>query len=263
MQTQIDRQEGEALLLTDPRREGQMPPADKILTRSNAQFDAKTLPEGLGAVMIAAIQQDATEAYAVQPKEGYYEAINTQHALRATFFPGGVGLISTDETGAWQWGMQLTGYGYGEKRERLTEATLRAEGNRVEYQRGTLTEWYLNGPLGLEQGFTLHEPPRAGQADEPLVLDLEFQSGWTLELDADRQHLILKQADGTHMLHYGHLYVTDATGRFLPVHLELLPGDAHLPQHMRIHVDDREAVYPIVIDPLVQTILICQGFELN
>jgi hypothetical protein len=34
-----------------------------------------------------------------------------------------------------------------------------ARTNRVEYKRGALTEWYINGPPGLEQGFTLAKPP--------------------------------------------------------------------------------------------------------
>ena len=31
--------------------------------------------------------------------------------------------------------------------------------NRVVYRHGSLEEWYVNGPLGLEQGFTLGARP--------------------------------------------------------------------------------------------------------
>ena len=35
--------------------------------------------------------------------------------------------------------------------------------NRVEYRRpGGVVEWYINGPLGLEQGFDLAAPPVGG-----------------------------------------------------------------------------------------------------
>jgi len=37
----------------------------------------------------------------------------------------------------------------------LSTASPRANHNRVEYRRGPLPEWYVNGPLGLEQGFTV------------------------------------------------------------------------------------------------------------
>ena len=58
--------------------------------------------------------------------------------------------------------MSLMGYGYGHDILPLSGAQVAVEGNRVEYRYGeevALTEWYLNGPLGLEQGFTLSGPP--------------------------------------------------------------------------------------------------------
>ena len=40
-----------------------------------------------------------------------------------------------------------------------------AAGSRVSYvHRGGLTEWYRNGPLGLEQGFTLRRRPSGSGA---------------------------------------------------------------------------------------------------
>ncbi len=251
MQTAIEQQEGEAMLLSDPRREGRLL-TDLTGTQTVQHSDEPSLPTALRVAAIAAIQQDAAENYMILRQKEHYEARNAQHALHATFFPVGVELTALQKDQPWQWGMQLLGYGYGERRERLVEAVLKSQGNRIEYQRDTLTEWYLNGPLGLEQGFTLHTPPGKRQADESLVLDIEVQSGWTLELAEDRQHLTIKQVDGTHVLHYGHLYVQDAKERFLPVHLEVISHDASLPQQIRIDVDDRDAVYPLIIDPLIQ-----------
>ena len=46
---------------------------------------------------------------------------------------------------------------------RVEAAEPRAEANRVEYRRGEVTEWYVNGPLGLEQGFTLARAPDQGE----------------------------------------------------------------------------------------------------
>ena len=37
--------------------------------------------------------------------------------------------------------------------------------NRVTYAHPGLSEWYVNGPLGLEQGFTIPRAPAAGTAD--------------------------------------------------------------------------------------------------
>ena len=55
--------------------------------------------------------------------------------------------------------MQLTGVGYGERLTAVAAALPTSSDNRVEYRRGNVTEWYVNGPLGLQQGFTLEERP--------------------------------------------------------------------------------------------------------
>ena len=44
----------------------------------------------------------------------------------------------------------------------LAAARPAAHGNRAVYRRGDVSEWYANGPLGLEQGFTI--APRAAAA---------------------------------------------------------------------------------------------------
>jgi len=52
-------------------------------------------------------------------------------------------------------GLRLVGYGYGGALAGVGEASPRAYANRVVYGHGGLREWWANGPLGLEQGFTL------------------------------------------------------------------------------------------------------------
>ncbi len=49
-------------------------------------------------------------------------------------------------------------------------------GQRVEYRRGDVTEWYLNGPLGVEQGFTLAAPQASG---DTLALTVMVGAGAT------------------------------------------------------------------------------------
>jgi len=66
--------------------------------------------------------------------------------------------VEVDSKGA-RWGLALRGYGYGDQRIAVRQAAPQAKANRIEYERGALTEWYINGPLGLEQGFTLAQPP--------------------------------------------------------------------------------------------------------
>lgn len=78
---------------------------------------------------------------------------NPKHRIKAEFTAEDVRI----GMGAAQWSLAFRGYAYGDKLQPAATTKPHAALNRVEYRRGELTEWYLNGPLGLEQGFTLSE----------------------------------------------------------------------------------------------------------
>ena len=123
-------------------------------------------------------------------------------------------------------------------------AVPRAARNRVVYEhRNGITEWYTNGPVGLEQGFILRRAPPGVPAGRRLELALGLSGSLAPSLrggevsfgDPDRPALI-----------YGALSVSDAAGRTLPAGL-------HLRKHeLVIAVDTAGARYPIRIDPLIQ-----------
>ncbi|MDJ0610037.1 MAG: FG-GAP repeat protein [Kiloniellales bacterium] len=201
-----------------------------------------------------AIQRDAPADYDVAALEGLaptYRAENEAHGLTVLFEPEGP-IVETRGGPAWRLGLRLEGYGRGADIRPAPLTNLVAEGNRVEYRRGgtaeapLLSEWYVNGALGLEQGFTLAAPPpgaERGAGDLRLVLGLS--GGLEPALNADGRDLRLEDAAGAMVLSYHGLYAYDATGRALPARL-LLAG-----QRLTIHVADSGAVYPLTIDPLL------------
>jgi hypothetical protein len=108
--------------------------------------------------------------------------------------------------------------------------------NRVTYHRAGLTETYANGPLGLEQSFTLAHGP-AGRVGVTLTL------GGNLHASL-RAGMVQLAGAGT-TLRYGGLVATDARGRRLPAAIHLR-GD-----RLILSVDARHASYPVKIDPFV------------
>lgn len=130
------------------------------------------------------------------------------------------------------------------------------DGTRVEYRHGTVTEWYENRAEGIEQGFTLAAPPTADTADGLVLgIALNARTGW--QVTDDTLTLRLPGGGG---LRYGDLRASDATGRNLPAHLTLTDAT------IRIAVDTRDAVYPVVIDPTiaeVPTQKVFQGAGIN
>jgi hypothetical protein len=151
------------------------------------------------------------------------------------------------------WEMGLTGVGY--EGQRLNEvgssqASLVAA-NRLEYSRGQgLREWYVNGPVGLEQGFTLEQPwpgtARSG-SEEWLSLQIGLKGANAHLSENEGEAFEITAADGT-AAHYGGLYAYDAEGRELESRLELDESG----QGWRLLVKVSGASYPVVVDPLVQ-----------
>jgi hypothetical protein len=160
---------------------------------------------------------------------------NPAQDLHTAFSRGGVEV--TDGPGRLL--IRSAAFGYASALRPLPPVAPRASENRVSYRRGALTEWYLNGPLGLEQGFDVAARPAAGRG--PLTLSLALSGNLAMRL----QHgSLLLSAPGV-ALRYDGLLVTDARGRTLRSWLELLGG------RLLIRIDDRGASYPLHVDPFV------------
>jgi hypothetical protein len=205
-----------------------------------AQLGLSSLPAAAQGPVSAALGRDDSR-YWLHAAAGRFHAENPQNALAANFTRQGIEI----STKAARWGLALRGYGYGNALVRATQAAPQASGNRVEYTRGALTEWYINGPLGLEQGFTLAKPPGKASGG-PLTVALALSGNLSAAMDASGSSLALKQRDGKAALRVAGLMAYDATGRELQARFALRGGE------LLLQVDDAGAKYPVVLDPLVQ-----------
>jgi hypothetical protein len=197
------------------------------------------LPPLAQARISAGVGEDQ-QGYHASTQSGGFRMENVTHALSAAFTPSGVDF----QQGPHRWGMALRAYGYeGALRQaHLTAPTAKA--NRVEYHRGALTEWYLNGPVGLEQGFTLDRAPGTPNG-QPLTLAFTLSGDLSASVDPGGRSVTLRKGAAA-ALSYGGLIAVDADSRELPAWLDTT-GD-----QLRIRVDDSDARYPIIIDPFVQ-----------
>ena len=173
------------------------------------------------------------------------QAPNRAHNFRTTFSPEGVRVAPrTASAPEWSWGLTLTSLGAPGELHPAEPAQLRHQGNRVELMRGPVIEWYRNDERGLEQGFTLQEPPPGSVGAAELVLRLAVQGTLSGSLDPDGSALTFAAPDGQPMLRFDHLVAVDALGRHQPARFGL--GDGHL----EIIVATAGAQYPLLIDPL-------------
>ena len=183
---------------------------------------------------------------AAQP-DGYFEAPNQRQGWQTKFTTQGVQLVP--QSGTWMWGLTLTRYGYeGEFTSLLSTPTLNATQETITYQWDTnLSEWWVNDPAGLEQGFTLqHRPPNTGQ-QTPLLLEMTLTGDLTPQQEKEDK-IVFVNKQGRVVLTYDKLYVIDVTGQQIPAHLQLTDEQSTI----QIIVDDNNATYPLTIDPWVQ-----------
>ncbi|MBI4673665.1 MAG: FG-GAP repeat protein [Chloroflexi bacterium] len=213
------------------------------------------LPVQAQAAISQVIGRDQGSYHAVRTATGW-RFNNPTHQLGATFDADGATVQHANT--AWSFGLRA--WGYGNTRFGVEAQTPRAVQNRIEYARGALTEWYVNGLLGIQQGFTVqasvisHQLPVISHQSPVSELTLEFDlpSDLNVEIAVDRRSLTLWR--GKEMaLRFTGLTAYDARGSALRARLEVArKNEKDESSALRVRVDTRGAQYPIVIDPFVQ-----------
>jgi hypothetical protein len=191
---------------------------------------------------VSAAMGAANPAYRIDGARGALRARNPAQGLSAGFTGAG----SSFAAPGIELALALRAAGYGGLRRALGEATPSASANRVLYSWPGVEESYVNGPLGVDQGFTVSRSfagARAGGGE--LTLAIALGGDAHARLDGARQAITLTGAGGR-TLRYGSLFASDARGRRLPSQLEL---DG---QTILLRVDARGARYPLRIDPMLE-----------
>ncbi len=184
----------------------------------------------------------ADARYSVRLKQGGLYTSSPGDGLQAWFGRSG----PTVGVGPRRLTLTLSAAGYGGALRPVAGVLPRARLNQVRYTRRGIEEWYANGPLGIEQGFTVARPLR--DSDEPLTLALNLSGDLRPELVTGGRRVLFATTAGRVVASYSGLVASDASGRQLPAWLSL--------KHARLllHVDQRGARYPLRIDPFIQEI---------
>lgn len=189
-----------------------------------------------------------------QPRSGMVatfdnEGVHLEHPLdaAATAPQGNPGL----RDGAMALTATLTEYGCAQSLQvaESIEPRLAADARRVEYARRLAVEWYANGPLGFEHGFTVPQDLNCEQGRLRFVLTLSSGAGNLVQLSptpyGDRIGVELGPVGGPRERYvYSGLRASDARGQTLPASLST--------EGNRIYVDveGAGALYPIAVDPV-------------
>ncbi|HEB70791.1 MAG TPA: hypothetical protein ENI88_14420 [Desulfobulbus sp.] len=178
----------------------------------------------------------------IRPQKGGSLLNNTaQHFTASIFDNGGLKIRTRDH----HIEMRLTELGNQNQPLQSQPAHAKGSANELTYDHGLFSQWFINGPMGLQQGFTLNQRPARDDPDR-LVLALELESDLKPYRTADGRGIDFATEDGKVVFRYSGLMVTDAGGRQLGAYMETAP------RQIRLVINDTDARYPVVVDPVFQ-----------
>ena len=183
------------------------------------------------------------EEYLARPTRQGLQAPNRAQNLRTWFRSEGIEVVPRKaDRREWSFRWRTEAWGRAGRMQPAGHVAPEAKGARVEYRRPGMVEWYENQNGGVEQGFTLEtRPPGAG----PLRVEGRTACGLRARAEAGGEAVSFVDGSGSLVLRYGGLAAWDAHGKKLTARLRVTNGS------LSIEVDDREASYPLTIDPLL------------
>jgi DNA-binding beta-propeller fold protein YncE len=228
-------------LASGPHAGGRLRTAAGLRSQRNSARRASllSLPQAAQGPASRALGAD-DPAYSLRASNGAFAGASPTQHFNMRFDRSGVSLSSLKA----HVGLSLSAVGYAGSLSALPPVTPHAKGNLITYAHPGLSEWYANGPLGLEQGFTIARAP-SGHHPGALTLSMALSGNEHAALAAGGQSLTLTHG-GKPVLRYDGLTATDARGHALHSWLQLKGS------RLLLRVDTTGARYPLHIDPFVQ-----------
>lgn len=228
---------------------------DSQLNRNiNVDFNPEIkLPVSLRPLLLETNGRNVEKFYIRENPDGTYDAVSGRQKVKATFDRNGIIINPASRFNSpWSLGLNFSKIGYENNLSPVAPPKIYTSANSIKYSREDVSEWYVNRPIGLEQGFTIYNPPTGQKSqNSSLKIEIEFTSELKPVLNEYKNEITWKNDKGSEVFKYNKLLAYDSNSKILPSYLTV-SGNKY-----SIHVDDNEAVYPIVIDPiLIQETLI-------
>ena len=151
------------------------------------------------------------------------------------------------KTQCWNIDFKLTGYSRtntGSQLAGFTGTNINVDSNKVNIEDDNLRIDYANNEDGMRQDFTIKNKPE-GNGE----LKLEVKVTTKLKMIIDSDALMFKNSSGKEIMKYSALKAFDATGKELRAYFKPSKNN----KEFSIIVNEEDAQYPIIIDPLSST----------
>ncbi|KER10246.1 MAG: hypothetical protein HY22_06605, partial [[Candidatus Thermochlorobacteriaceae] bacterium GBChlB] len=207
------------------------------------------LPQGISESWWQTVQKNLRESeyHIAKRDDGRYTSPNRAQNLRFVYAPNGFSATRRDSLAhLWQARLSFAGVsksGANPDSQNAHDFTLTADANTLVAQSDALVIKYRNDEKGMRQDFVVKHKPD-GKGDLRLWLCAEMQGG-TVSVAAEQISFLT--GSGAEAMRYSELKVWDASQKRLKAKFEKAGNQ------IAIVVSDRNALYPITIDPLSTT----------
>ncbi|MGD9174639.1 MAG: hypothetical protein PVF29_10785 [Desulfobacterales bacterium] len=200
----------------------------------------------LPKILQAVSEQLPAEWHPSRMRSGVVKMLNPAQRLNARIDQNGVRLTAAS---GFTFSMQLTHYGFDSNLQTPQSSHVRIDGVRVEVNHDAdLSEWFVNTPLGIEQGFYLkrgyHGAAAANDWRVQSHFELHFKIGGDLIPEQTADGLDFIDATGQVQMHYNQLLAFDANRQILPARFQLSGN------RLCLSVETAGALFPVTIDPI-------------
>ncbi|QJE94490.1 hypothetical protein [Luteolibacter luteus] len=207
--------------------------SESIAPQGNGVIADPSLEKVLTATRLGIRAITSAESLHPDNEGALYFATNPGQQLAARFRADGVSIRNSSG-----------GEALAISRRDCETAHIATHGTRIEYQRADgSTEWYQNSDTGFEHGMTITARPQGGSDELRILFDSGNLSARADEVDPG--DLVFSDKTGKPLYGYRDLKAWDATGRALQGELAVAESG------FEWVIQDRGAVYPVTIDPLV------------
>ena len=213
-----------------------------ISSSIHAKQSLDSLPVGLMPVLAEQLANDESQLYGPSIASHGLVVTNRKHKIKAIFNKQDVTLSINDN----KLSLRLDSVGRGKDSQNVKSVEPIIDGVMVSYQHelnksNTINHWFINSPLGLEQGFTISNKP---EGTDDLKLSLTLNSEYQTKLI--NNSLQFKNKNKQTQFTYSQLVAFDAEGKKIPSRM-LFDEETN---KLTLSVNDTHATYPLIIDPL-------------
>ena len=138
--------------------------------------------------------------------------------------------------------LRLSALGHGARMFPILPVTPARDGDRIDYRRGVVSEWFFDGPAGVEAGLLMIRPPAEGRGP----LTFRYSVGGAPSRTVEGGHGVSLGGPGGPTVAYRDLRASDSLGRRVSSWFTVHGGG------FQLHIEDHGHSYPLSVDPTME-----------